>query len=378
MHCVSKSVFGLLLSAFLFMGNTFLAAQAKDQHCTPSFPLVQDWLGADVAYSIPLKDGRDVWIFGDTLYGEKRQVVGDDPIMVRNSIGISTCIAGKWKIDYFIRRDKQGNRLDFMRPQRKDTWYWPLDGVEYNNELWIATLCMRNAPKTTAAALGFETCGMDLAHVTGLKGKPQTWKVTYLPVVPDGTKAYPSASTIIEGNYLYIFALDEIGKRPGILTRIPLRELSEPKKNLQYLHADGTWQPGIEPAKAKPVMEPGASEMSVRFHPELKKWVAVMVEPVLFSDKILFRTAPDLTGPWTPGEIIYRIPELQKNSPGYDPDNNCYAGKEHPQFEKSGELVFTYVCNTMKPPKLTTNLNIYFPRLVRMKMPRVNSNRGTE
>jgi len=87
------------------------------------------------------------------------------------------------------------------------------------------------------------------------------------------------------------------------------------------------------------------------------------------SAKILLRTSPSLTGPWTDGEVIYQIPELQKDSTGYDPDTFCYAGKEHPEFEGKDEVVFTYVCNTLKPQKLAKKLNIYFPKVVRMKMP---------
>ena len=79
----------LLLISF---SATLLSAQSKPHFdCTPSFPYVAPWFGADVGYSVPLPDGRDFWIFGDTLYGDKRQVTGDDPRMVRNTVGISTC-----------------------------------------------------------------------------------------------------------------------------------------------------------------------------------------------------------------------------------------------------------------------------------------------
>jgi hypothetical protein len=59
---------------------------------------------------------------------------------------------------------------------------------------------------------------------------------------------------------------------------------------------------------------------------------------------------------------------MQPATPGYDKDTFCYAAKEHPEFEHS-DLVFTYVCNTFAVPKLTTNLEIYHPRVVRMAMP---------
>lgn len=358
--------------SFIFASLSALSVSAINQPgsaCTPSFPLRPPWLGADAAYSIPLPDGRDVWIFGDTLFGDKRQVTGEEPEMVHNSLGISTCESGKWKIDYAIKRDDKGIPDSFFKPQQNNgTYYWALDGVHYNDELWITLLCVRNQPHSNAFALGFEICGADLARVTGLNKNPQDWKVAYFSLVPEAVHASPSASTVIEGNYLCIFALDEGGSRPEILTRIPLSGLDDPRKNLQYLDSDNEWHPGLIPSKAKTVMRGGASELSVRYHPELKKWIAVHVAPTIFSDKVLLRTSPALAGPWTDGEVIYKIPELQKGSQGYDPDTFCYAGKEHPEFEKPGELVFTYVCNTMKPKKLVDE-DVYYPKVVRMPMP---------
>jgi hypothetical protein len=93
-----------------------------------------------------------------------------------------------------------------------------------------------------------------------------------------------------------------------------------------------------------------------------------MFDPEAFSSKILLRTAPSLTGPWTQGEVIYQAPEMQLTTPGYDKNTFCYAAKEHPEFEQ-GDLLFTYVCNSFEPSKLATNLSIYFPRAVRMAMP---------
>ena len=357
----------------LLLFTTFAIADSKHLNCTPSFSLQAPWQGADAAYSIPLQDGRVVWIFGDTLYGDKREVTGNEPRMVHNSLGVSTCTGGKWNIDYSIKRDAKGGFDSFFKPQRNDgTYYWALDGVEHNQELWITLLCVRNKPNSDAFALGFEVCGTDLAHVTGINQDPQKWKISYFPLVADGVHANPSASALIEGDYLYIYALYELGSRPQVLTRIPLKGLGNPKKNLQYLGSDDKWHDGLDPAKAKTVMEKGASEMSVRYHPELKKWIAVMVDPQIFSDKVILRTAPSMTGPWTSGEVIYQIPIMQKSNPDYDSDTFCYAGKEHPEFEKPGELLFTYVCNSMKPKKLETKLNVYLPQVVVQPMPKMD------
>ena len=226
--------------------------------------------------------------------------------------------------------------------------------------IFITAESKRSAPEKPRQALW---------HVTGLEEDPQKWKVSYFPLVEESVHANPSASALIEGDYLYIFTLYEQGSRSQILTRIPLKGLGDPKNSLQYLGSNDKWHDGIEPVKAKVVMNKGASEMSVRYHPELKKWLAVLVDPQIFSDKVLLRTAPSMTGPWTEGSVIYHIPELQKSNSGYDSDTFCYAGKEHPEFEKPGELLFTYVCNSMKPKKLEAETQVYFPQVVRMPMP---------
>jgi hypothetical protein len=357
-------VAGLIL---LFAGHSALAARV----CTPNFPLQyktpQGWLGADAAYSIPLPDGRDVWIFGDTLYGEHRVVENSIPAMVRNSIGISTCDGGHWKLDYVIRKDADGHAQSFFAPQHPNTWYWAMDGFVAGSDLWVTLLCVKNAPAENAA-MAFATCGTDLARIASPGPDPQTWKIDYFPLVPDGTHAYPSAAATRDQDYEYVFALRESGQRPLVVTRLPINNLSDPLKSLQYLARDGAWHDGFDAATAKAVMQPGSPELSIRYHPELKKWVAVMFEPTGFSSRILLRTAPTPLGPWTDGQEIYKVPEMQLDNPDYDKNTFCYAAKEHPEFEH-GDLVFTYVCNTFDVPKLATNLGIYFPRVIRMPMP---------
>lgn len=359
---------------FLLSFVSALAVAAEQPHfnCAPAFSLKAPWEGADAAYSIPLKDGRVVWIFGDTLYGPDRTVKGQEPEMTHNSIGISTCKDGQWSLTYSIKRDAKGAFDSFFKPAGDDPslYYWALDGVEYKGELWVTLLRVKNKPNSDAFALGFEVVGTDLAHVTNIKSDPQNWNITIAPLVPEGVFANPSASTLIEGEYLYIYTNYEKDARPQILVRIPLKGLNDAKKNLQYFGKDDQWHDGIEPTKAKAVMAKGASEMSVRWHPELKEWVAVMVDPQIFSDKVIFSTSPSMTGPFTEGEVIYKIPELQKATfAHFDADTFCYAGKEHPEFEKPGQLLFTYVCNTMKPKKLETEPWVYLPQVVTMPMP---------
>jgi hypothetical protein len=120
--------------------------------------------------------------------------------MVRNSVGISTCNGHGWKVDYVVRKVDKGQPLNFFQAPHKGTWHWALDGFLYKDDLWMTLLCMRNAPKSTPTALGFETCGADLARVSGLENDPQRWSVKYFPLVPDGVHAYPSATRRFQGD----------------------------------------------------------------------------------------------------------------------------------------------------------------------------------
>jgi hypothetical protein len=344
---------------------------AHGSACSPAFPLQTGqplgWEGADAAYSIPLPDGRDVWIFGDTLYGPNRVVVGQEPRMVHNSLGISSCKDG-WRLDYVVKHDAAGSAISYFSPAGAKHWYWALDGFYANGDLWVTLLCLRHPSKSATAGLDFETCGSDLAQVSHLERSPQEWQVSIHPLVADGVKAYPSAATVVDGKFAYLFALYESGTRPLLVTRVPLAGLTAPAKNLHYLAADGTWKPGFDPANAKQVMTHGSPELSIRYHPALNKWLATMVDPAGFSDKVLLRTAPNLAGPWTEGDVIYHMPEMQ---PGLAHVNSvfCYAGKEHPEFEAASDLVFTYVCNTMDVPELVTHRDIYYPRVIHEEIP---------
>lgn len=365
-------VFHSSMMLLLFTGISFLPCFATT--CTPQFKLQPNdplgWQGADAAYSIPLPDGRDVWIFGDTLYGKQRAVNGNAPRMVHNTLGVSSCdAAGYFHLQYVIRRGSNGQAESYFSPSNPTHWYWALDGFVYKRNLWVTLLCIKHPQHAMPGAMDFATCGSDLASVGNLDRDPQRWSVQYFSLVPDGVKAYPSATTVVHGKYVYLFALYESASRPLLVTRIPLRGLDNPRKNLEYLSNDGQWKPGFDPANAKQIMNPGSPELSIRYHPDLKKWLAVMVDPNGFSYKVIVRSAPKLTGPWSDSQVIYRIPEMLP-SPKHDKSIFCYAGKEHPEFERQGELDFTYVCNTMDVPMLATDYKIYYPHFIQVPMPK--------
>jgi len=96
-------IFSVLAVTILNMwAGSQQTARAKDAATSLSFPYEQGWLGADDAYSIPIGKGTSVWLFGDTFAGDAGNKDRNKTTMVRNSVGVTTCVADKaCTIQYF-------------------------------------------------------------------------------------------------------------------------------------------------------------------------------------------------------------------------------------------------------------------------------------
>jgi hypothetical protein len=244
-----------------------------------------------------------------------------------------------------------------------------MDGFMDDGALYVTLLCIRNKAKTPAEPYGFETCGADLARVTDLGRNPQEWTIEYFRLVEPETRAFPSATAVAYGKYAYIFALDEKpSTRPLLLTRIPLAHLDSAKESMEYFARDGSWKTGFVPSDAATIMRTGSSELSVRYHPELKKWVAILVDPN-GTGVIMARTADKIEGPWTDGRVLYHLPELTEDSREKHPNWICYAGKEHLEFSKPPTALVTYVCNSLVPKELLGEPDLYVPKVVDLPIP---------
>ena len=142
----------------------------------------------------------------------------------------------------------------------------------------------------------------------------------------------------------------------NILARIPVNELNDPVKGIEYFTKDGRWEKGLNPAKVKIVIDAGVSELSVRYHADGKKWIAVYMSTRNSGDKLLYQVADRPEGPWSePKALIRDIAEVDPESTLYDKNNCCYAGKEHIEFAQERNLVVTYVCNSFEDFQKNTN-----------------------
>lgn len=355
------------------------------------FPYQQGWLGADSAYSVPLGGGQSLWLLGDTFVGpasatSRTQATG----FIHNSIAISICSGQSCTFQYYW---SGMNTLTpgpmFSVPGSSSDWFWPMDGFVYNGTLYVALMQMH---ATGSGAFGFAYSGAQLAGIGNYKAPPSQWSVTYqnvntgggaIPgasiVVGEGPNGNPDPSNPQGANYAYLFTVVPTNSSSPpymALLRLPLSHLNRAARpgnpSWEYLRSDATWGVWLDtdtvlPSDNAAVINPGATEMTVRYHASTNQWIAVY--PIGLDKNAHYSLSPSMTGPWGPSEDLYSYPEMQPANPNYTSNVFCYAAKEHVELEAAGQMFFTYACNSTQPSDVTYNMNLYRPVAVTQPLP---------
>jgi hypothetical protein len=359
----------------------------------PYFPCQQGWLGGDSAYSVPLGNGTSLWIFGDTYVGpssatSRTQSNG----FVHNTIAISTCSAQSCSFRYYWNGMNTANQGPvFSVPGATSDWFWPMDGFVYNNTLYLALMQMHATG--SGGAFGFAYSGAQLASISNYAASPSEWSISY-QVLNTGGSAVPGASIIVNqgpngnpdptdpngANYAYFFTVvpNSNSSIPPYmaLVRLPLTQLSSAARpgntSWEYFTTGSTWSSWSDtdtslPSDNAAVINPGATEMTVRYHSSTGQWIAVY--PVGLDNTAFYSVSSSMTGDWGSSEILYSYPEMQPNNPNYTSNIFCYAAKEHAELEAAGQLFFTYACNSTQASDVTNNMNLYRPVVVIQSLP---------
>jgi len=376
---MKKAIF-LSLSLFIFMQaescaplrETDSAVSPKAQ-CLPDFPDKDNWYGGDGAYSIALDKERTLWLFGDTFVASeqgRKDRIGMDVVM-GTTMAISTCEEnGQFQIKYFLK-EKNGK---FLSSFGENEWLWPQDPFIVNQVLYVPLLVVK-AMLDLSEPLNFKIVRHKFARIKNYTlPDPNQWIVDYIDLkeaIPPGIEAFATTSVVFQ-NYVYFYPLYTTVKKTGktsgnILVRVPFGKFDDPANFMEYLNKSGKWEKGFAPSRAMIVLPAGVSELSVRYHGDENKWIAVYMSSIITGNQLLYQSANKLEGPWSkPVVLIATIPEVDPQSPRYDKNNFCYAGKEHIGFAHQGNLVVTYVCNSAenfqkKNNFIRRNLFLYRP-----------------
>jgi hypothetical protein len=243
-----------------------------------------------------------------------------------------------------------------------------------------------------SGAFGFAFSGTQVARISNYLAPPSQWSITY-QTLNTGGEAVPGASIVVNegpnGNpdpsnsqgarYAYFFTVVPVnGSSPYMaLLRLPLSQLKNAarpgNKKWEYLKSDSSWALWPDTASTLPtdnahVINPGATEMTVRYHASTNQWIALY--PRSWDKNAHYSLSSSLTSGWGPSKDLYAYPEMQSSNPDHTPNVLCYALKEHIEFETAGRIFFTYACNSTQVSDITNNMNLYHPVVVSQALPR--------
>ncbi len=342
----------LPLLTFLLTAGAWQVLPARD--FTEAFRRTQGWSGADGTYSVPLLDGRTLWLFGDTFFGGVLPGGQRSPetFMARNSVALQP---GREPRDLQFFAEP----FHLERPGRHDEWFWPYHGVPIGSDR-VQVLLGRFRAIPRDDAFGFRQVGLDLA-VLRLEPAPRMERLSPVPhfrSTPDSVTAWGNA-LVQEGPWTLIYGVRDSQAAPGgkslLLARAPRGHLAR-FGTWRFFTGEG-WS--RDPEEAAILAEDVSNELSVHRDRE-GQWVLVS-GPADLSSRVLLRTAPTPHGPWSPAQNLLTAPEAADGV-------FAYNAKAHPSLSDPSGLLISYNLNALEPERVIQDADLYRPRFIRVRL----------
>ncbi len=322
------------------------------------------WLGADAALSVPIGNGRTVWLFGDTFIAKSNAHVRSESEMVRNTVAIQTGEDPRTaSMTFHWRQDSDGSPASFF-PERGERWYWPGHGIRLDEGPLVIFLYAIVA--TPGQGLGFASAGYAVAVINDPDASPEMWSPRVVDIAPSTFDAVPATAVVQDGAYIVAVAIRQEGTHAGALVRYPTNLLAQGDVSRAEWWAgeERGWVPESSLGADGPafVLNDAGSECSL--HWDERSGAFIHVASYGFgASTIGLRTAPALTGPWSSPVVVYRPPESD------GPRAFVYAAKAHPALvgPDAADLLVTYATNSFEFGDLFTQpgaRSLYWPRFV--------------
>lgn len=314
------------------------------------------WRGADGGASIDLGKGKILWLFSDTFIDTLATGKRSNSKLINNSIAIQDGNSlNDSKFSFYFGGTLQKPRSFFELPG--DTWFWTGHGTLVGDKLIIFLF----EEKKTDTAFGFESIGWRVAIIDNPNDEPPKWRITYTRELNTFGVIVGSSAVLKDNDFIYAYGVLEPGSHDVYLLRFPINNLiNEDLSGLQWW-MDGTWKTRTSPNQKPTQLFTGQTEFSVHYQPDLGKFV--QIQTYGFGDASLgYRLANVPEGPWSKPIIFYK-PNL------YDQKDFVYTANAHPEMNTNG-IIISYNINNFDFDKLLTNENIYFPKLIKITIPK--------
>jgi hypothetical protein len=311
--------------------------------------------GMDGATSLTLPTGDALWIFGDTVEGPFESIRKVDLAPLRSNTG---ALVPRQDVSLGLKSYRFLATADGKRPRQlvpflagedpKKTRLWAIHGACVGRQAYLFYHRIALKPGVDVFA-DFALEGMGLA-----RGDMEKLEFERLRA-PDGTREFwkgeqPTFGVCVErdGEYLYVWGSLMTGM---FLARVRPEQIEELGAYDYLVEAPTLKTPGVKPRWAKKIAPTAVlfdsvpNEMSAAYNAHLGKHVAI--HSLGRERKIVMRTAPARTGPWSEPAVVYEAPRKSQG-------DLIYAAKEHPELAGEGgrRIYVTYVNSAEYVPEM--------------------------
>lgn len=303
------------------------------------------WTGGDGTLSVPLPDGRTVWLFGDSFLGP----VSSDGRRPPNAPFIRNClVVQQGDMLETLFGHLRGRPSAFFVPPAAGQWYWPGHGTVEGGALKIF---LHRFERTGPGLWAWRWVGTDIATLS-----LPSLALASIDPAPAANGLMYGVCILKTGAYTYIYGTaDRDTPKQAYLARAPAAHIQGPWK---YFSGHG-WSDA--PAASKPILSGVSTQYGV-MRANDGFYLFTMDGRIPFSNTIVVYRAKHPWGPWKGPVPVYRAPEASRAVAAYNPF-------VHPQFTVHDRALVSYNLNAVADPDLVyRNAAVYRPRFIRVDM----------
>ncbi|MDB6028231.1 MAG: hypothetical protein JWM68_4454 [Verrucomicrobiales bacterium] len=332
---------------------------SKDIQFTEFFRRTNGWVSGDGALSVPLSDGRSLWLFGDShidSFDRKSKTV---PCLFQARNAGLVQMENSFKDAKTLVGTGTGFRSLFKRIPGDDPWFWPLGGFQ---EKQTAFIYLAELHQAGTGNFGFASTGNDFIAKMTL---PEMTVTDYLPVPHLKGRGFGLGFVKEPDGFIYTYGTK--GSKAGTDLYVARFKAETPERDWTYWNGN-TWTDNL--TNAASVFRTHAVSISVcKVRNKIVLTGSALSVKCDMGRDIYMSTSDSPTGPFSPTKKIYTIDDLVK---GHSPF--FYLPSAHPQFiNRKDELLVTYSINGYEPclpvcVKGRMNPDHYRPRAIRVPL----------
>lgn len=318
--------------------------------------------GGDGTYSIDLKDGRSLFLMGDSFIGP----VTNDSRSMSDHMFRNTYILydnGKVCAIYGVNGEKTSAAVPPGVTNEHQKWYWPGHGFVKDGKLFIFQTRMYQGE---AGMWGFRYETTDILEYR--LPKIELLKTTRIPFEGSSDVHYGMA-VLDDQDYIYIYAQVDVdnGWNPVSEALVARTTLDDLYTRWEYFNGSG-WSTN----SAGAVKMAGLSTVPISSQYNVfklnGKYVLLSQNKKFNSGEIYTFISDHPYGPWSNGQLIYKIQD------GNKPGLFTYNAMAHPQFQKDGKILISYNINNEDFVKQHEQVSTYRPRFLWIDIAKILGN----